>query len=77
MLLPREGGDLHQTGSDAVDGELDQPGGGGLGGGLLAAGPVKATTLFVYAIYEHVFFALLLGLTAVQLLLFRRSPGAP
>ena len=59
---------------------------------MTQGGPVKATTLFVYAIYEHVFvnlrvgrasalivvfFALLLGLTAVQLRLFRRSPGAP
>jgi ABC-type sugar transport system permease subunit len=51
---------------------------------------VKATTLFVYAIYEHVFVnlrvgrasalivvfsALLLGLTALQLRIFRRSTG--
>ena len=53
---------------------------------------MKATTIFVYAIYEHVFvnlrvgrasalivvfFALLLGLTALQLWAFRRGPGTP
>jgi sn-glycerol 3-phosphate transport system permease protein len=55
---------------------------------MTQGGPVKATTIFVYAIYEHVFvnlrvgrasalivvfFALLLGLTALQLWAFRRS----
>jgi ABC-type sugar transport system permease subunit len=52
---------------------------------------VKATTIFVYAIYEHVFvnlrvgrasalvvvfFVLLLGLTALQLRAFRRGREA-
>ena len=59
---------------------------------MTQGGPVKATTIFVYAIYEHVFinlrvgrasalivvfFVLLLGLTGLQLRLFRRpSSGA-
>jgi ABC-type sugar transport system permease subunit len=53
---------------------------------MTQGGPVKSTTIFVYAIYEHVFqnlrvgrasaltvvfFALLLGLTALQLWAFR------
>src|SRR5262249_45441627 len=59
---------------------------------MTQGGPVKATTLFVYAIYEHVFvnlkvgrasalivvfFVLLLGLTALQLRAFRGARGAP
>jgi sn-glycerol 3-phosphate transport system permease protein len=55
---------------------------------MTQGGPVKATTVFVYAIYEHVFvnlrvgrasalivvfFVLLVGLTALQLWVFRRS----
>jgi sn-glycerol 3-phosphate transport system permease protein len=55
---------------------------------MTQGGPVKATTIFVYAIYEHVFvnlrvgrasalivvfFALLLGLTGLQLWAFQRS----
>lgn len=61
---------------------------------MTQGGPVNATTVFVYAIYEQifinlrvgrasaltmVFFALLLGLTLVQLTLWRRAagPGAP
>ncbi len=58
---------------------------------MTQGGPVKATTIFVYAIYEHVFvnlrvgrasalivvfFALLLGLTGLQLRAFRRG-GRP
>ena len=57
---------------------------------MTQGGPVKATTIFVYAIYEQffmnlrvgrasalivVFFALLLALSGVQLWLFRRAPG--
>ncbi len=57
---------------------------------MTQGGPVKATTIFVYAVYEHVFmnlkvgrasalivvfFVLLLGLTALQLRAFRRAPG--
>jgi ABC-type sugar transport system permease subunit len=57
---------------------------------MTQGGPVKSTTIFVYAIYEHVFvnlrvgrasalivvfFVLLLGLTALQLWLFRVSAG--
>ncbi len=59
---------------------------------MTQGGPVKSTTIFVYAIYEHVFvnlrvgrasalivvfFFLLLGLTALQLWLFRVSSGRP
>jgi ABC-type sugar transport system permease subunit len=62
---------------------------------MTQGGPVKATTIFVYAIYEHVFvnlkvgrasalivvfFALLLGLTALQLKVFAmgaRAKGRP
>jgi ABC-type sugar transport system permease subunit len=59
---------------------------------MTQGGPVKATTIFVYAIYEDVFvnlrvgrasalivvfFALLLGLTGLQLLAFRRASGRP
>jgi ABC-type sugar transport system permease subunit len=59
---------------------------------MTQGGPVKATTIFVYAVYEHVFmnlkvgrasalivvfFVLLLGLTALQLRAFRRVPGRP
>jgi ABC-type sugar transport system permease subunit len=55
---------------------------------MTQGGPIKATTIFVYAIYEHVFvnlkvgrasalivvfFALLLGLTGLQLWAFRRA----
>jgi len=55
---------------------------------MTQGGPVKSTTIFVYAIYEHVFvnlrvgrasalvvifFALLVGLTGLQLRLFRTS----
>src|SRR5262249_58839927 len=55
---------------------------------MTQGGPVKATTLVVYAIYEHVFinlrvgrasalivvfFALLLGLTGLQLWAFQKS----
>ena len=58
---------------------------------MTQGGPVKATTIFVYAIYEDVFvnlrvgrasalivvfFALLLGLTGLQLWAFRRASGA-
>ena len=58
---------------------------------MTQGGPVKSTTLFVYAIYEHVFvnlrvgrasalivvfFALLLGLTGLQLRAFRQSARA-
>jgi sn-glycerol 3-phosphate transport system permease protein len=58
---------------------------------MTQGGPVKATTIFVYAIYEHVFvnlrvgrasalvvvfFVLLLGLTVLQLAAFRRGRGA-
>jgi sn-glycerol 3-phosphate transport system permease protein len=57
---------------------------------MTQGGPVKATTIFVYAIYEHVFvnlrvgrasalivvfFVLLLGLTGLQLWAFRRASG--
>jgi len=57
---------------------------------MTQGGPVKATTIFVYAIYEHVFvnlkvgrasalitvfFVLLLGLTSLQLWAFRRGAG--
>jgi sn-glycerol 3-phosphate transport system permease protein len=57
---------------------------------MTQGGPVKATTVFVYAVYEHVFvnlkvgrasalivvfFVLLLGLTLLQLRAFRRAPG--
>ncbi|MFT3773379.1 MAG: extracellular solute-binding protein [Minicystis sp.] len=57
---------------------------------MTQGGPVKATTIFVYAIYEHVFvnlkvgrasalivvfFVLLLGLTSLQLWVFRRGAG--
>lgn len=57
---------------------------------MTQGGPVKATTIFVYAIYEHVFvnlkvgrasalivvfFVLLLGLTSLQLWVFRRRGG--
>ena len=57
---------------------------------MTQGGPVKATTIFVYAIYEDVFvnlrvgrasalivvfFALLLGLTGLQLWAFRRASG--
>jgi ABC-type sugar transport system permease subunit len=59
---------------------------------MTQGGPVKATTIFVYAIYEHVFvnlrvgrasalvvvfFALLLSLTGLQLWAFQRAAGAP
>jgi ABC-type sugar transport system permease subunit len=59
---------------------------------MTQGGPVKSTTIFVYAIYEHVFvnlrvgrasalivvfFALLLGLTALQLRLFQRGEARP
>jgi ABC-type sugar transport system permease subunit len=58
---------------------------------MTQGGPVKATTIFVYAIYEHVFvnlrvgrasalivvfFVLLLGLTGAQLWAFRRARSA-
>lgn len=58
---------------------------------MTQGGPVKATTIFVYAIYEHVFvnlkvgrasalivvfFVLLLGLTTLQLWVFRRTGRA-
>ena len=58
---------------------------------MTQGGPVKATTIFVYAIYEHVFinlrvgrasamtvvfFALLLALTALQLWMWRRGTPA-
>jgi sn-glycerol 3-phosphate transport system permease protein len=58
---------------------------------MTQGGPVKATTIFVYAIYEHVFinlrvgrasamtvvfFALLLALTGMQLWLWRRGTPA-
>jgi ABC-type sugar transport system permease subunit len=58
---------------------------------MTQGGPVKATTIFVYAIYEHVFinlrvgrasamtvvfFALLLALTGLQLWLWRRGTPA-
>ncbi len=57
---------------------------------MTQGGPVKATTLFVYAIYEHVFvnlrvgrasaltvvfFVVLLGLTALQLAAWRAAVG--
>jgi len=57
---------------------------------MTQGGPVKATTIFVYAIYEHVFvnlrvgrasalivvfFMLLLALTGLQLWAFRRASG--
>jgi sn-glycerol 3-phosphate transport system permease protein len=57
---------------------------------MTQGGPVKATTIFVYAIYEHVFvnlkvgrasalivvfFVLLLALTSLQLWAFRRTSG--
>jgi len=57
---------------------------------MTQGGPVKSTTIFVYAIYEHVFanlrvgrasalsvvfFALLLCLSAFQLWIFRRAGG--
>jgi sn-glycerol 3-phosphate transport system permease protein len=57
---------------------------------MTQGGPVKATTVFVYAIYEHVFvnlrvgkasalivvfFVLLLGLTSLQLWVFSRGAG--
>jgi ABC-type sugar transport system permease subunit len=59
---------------------------------MTQGGPVRSTTIFVYAIYEHVFvnlrvgrasaltvvfFALLLGLTGLQLWAWRRSSGQP
>ncbi len=59
---------------------------------MTQGGPIKATTIFVYAIYEHVFvnlrvgrasalivifFALLLGLTGLQLWAFRRAARRP
>jgi ABC-type sugar transport system permease subunit len=55
---------------------------------MTQGGPVKSTTIFVYAIYEHVFqnlrvgrasaltvvfFLLLLGLTGLQLWTFRAT----
>jgi len=58
---------------------------------MTQGGPVKSTTIFVYAIYEHVFvnlrvgrasaltavfFALLLGLTALQLWAWRQSASS-
>jgi sn-glycerol 3-phosphate transport system permease protein len=58
---------------------------------MTQGGPVRSTTIFVYAIYEHVFanlrvgrasalivvfFALLLALTGLQLWLFRRGETA-
>jgi ABC-type sugar transport system permease subunit len=58
---------------------------------MTQGGPVKSTTIFVYAIYEHVFvnlrvgrasalvvvfFVLLIGLTGLQLRMLRRAPGA-
>lgn len=58
---------------------------------MTQGGPIKATTIFVYAIYEHVFinlkvgrasalivvfFVLLLGLTGLQLWAFRRGSPA-
>jgi sn-glycerol 3-phosphate transport system permease protein len=58
---------------------------------MTQGGPIKATTIFVYAIYEHVFvnlkvgrasalivafFVLLLALTGLQLWAFRRSAPA-
>jgi sn-glycerol 3-phosphate transport system permease protein len=57
---------------------------------MTQGGPVRATTIFVYAIYEHVFvnlrvgrasamitvfFVLLLALTSLQLWAFRRTTG--
>jgi ABC-type sugar transport system permease subunit len=57
---------------------------------MTQGGPVKSTTIFVYAIYEHVFanlrvgrasaltvvfFALLLGLTGLELWAFRAASG--
>jgi sn-glycerol 3-phosphate transport system permease protein len=57
---------------------------------MTQGGPVKSTTIFVYAIYEQVFvnlrvgrasalivvfFAVLLALSGVELWLFRRAPG--